>query len=86
MARNLPLGAFGTGTDISFDASVGKAAASELGAITFPNAYSISAASDGYIYVGCSDYVNTGDVYVLTSAGTLHDKFDSQGLNPVRAY
>ena len=86
MARNLPLGAFGTGTDISFDASVGKAAASEQGAITFPNAYSISAASDGYIYVGCSDYVNTGDVYVLTSTGTLHDKFDSQGLNPVRAY
>ena len=51
-----------------------------------PKAYSISAASDGYIYVGCSDYVTTGDVYVLTSAGTFHDKFDSQGLNPIRAY
>ena len=51
-----------------------------------PKAYSISAASDGYIYVGCSDYVTTGDVYVLTSAGTFHDKFDSQGLNPLRAH
>ena len=51
-----------------------------------PKAYSISAASDGYIYVGCSDYVTTGDVYVLTSSGTFHDKFDSQGLNPIRAY
>lgn len=51
-----------------------------------PKAYSISAASDGYIYVGCSDYVTTGDVYVLTPEGRLHDKFDSQGLNPIRAY
>ena len=51
-----------------------------------PKAYSISAASDGYIYVGCSDYMTTGDVYVLTSAGAFYDKFDSQGLNPLRAY
>lgn len=53
---------------------------------TLQKAYSISAAADGYIYVGCSDYVNTGDVYVLTSDGKLHDKFDSQGINPLRAY
>ena len=51
-----------------------------------PNAYSISVARDGYVYVGCSDYVNTGDVYVFTSDGKLHDKFDSQGLNPLKAY
>ena len=51
-----------------------------------PNAYSISATSDGYVYVGCSDYKNTGDVYVFTSEGKLHDKFDSQGLNPLKAY
>lgn len=53
---------------------------------TMPNAYSISATSNGYVYVGCSDYVNTGDVYVFTSEGKLHDKFDSQGLNPLKAY
>jgi hypothetical protein len=53
---------------------------------TMPNAYSISATSDGYVYVGCSDYVNTGDVYVFTSEGKLHDKFDSHGLNPLKAY
>ena len=52
---------------------------------TLPDAYSISAASDGYIYVGCSDYRNTGDVYVFTPEGKLHDKFDSQGLNPLKA-
>ena len=51
-----------------------------------PNAYSISATSDGYVYVGCSDYTNTGDVYVFTPEGKLHDRFDSQGLNPLKAY
>ena len=51
-----------------------------------PDAYSVSAAADGYVYVGCSDYTNTGDVYVFTREGKLHDKFDSQGLNPLKAY
>ena len=53
---------------------------------TLPDAYSISATSDGYVYVGCSDYVTTGDVYVFNSEGRLHDKFDSQGMNPIKAY
>lgn len=53
---------------------------------TLPDAYSISATSDGYVYIGCSDYKNTGDVYVFTPEGKLHDKFDSQGLNPLKAY
>lgn len=51
-----------------------------------PDAYSISATSEGYVYVGCSDYKNTGDVYVFTPEGKLYDKFDSQGLNPLKAY
>ena len=51
-----------------------------------PNAYSISATFDGYVYVGCSDYKTNGDVYVFTQEGKLHDKFDSQGLNPLKAY
>lgn len=51
-----------------------------------PDAYSISAPSDGYVYVGCSDYKNTGDIYVFTREGRLHDRFDSQGLNPIKAY
>ena len=53
---------------------------------TLPDAYSISATTDGFVYVGCSDYKNTGDVYVFTPEGKLHDKFDSQGLNPLKAY
>ena len=50
---------------------------------TMPNAYSISVARDGYIYVGCSDYVSTGDVYVFNSEGRLHDSFDCMGMNPI---
>ena len=51
-----------------------------------PAAYSISAGQDGYVYIGCSDYVNTGDMYVFNSEGKLYDKFDSQGFNPLKAY
>lgn len=50
------------------------------------NAYSLSATSDGYVYVGCSDYKTNGDVYVFNADGMLHDKFDSQGLNPLVSY
>ena len=53
---------------------------------TLPNAYSISVGRDGYVYVGCSDYLNTGDIYVFTPEGKLHDSFDSCGMNPTKAY
>ena len=46
------------------------------------NSYSISAAG-GYVFIGCSDYVNSGDIYVIDAeTGRLYDKFDSQGINP----
>lgn len=51
-----------------------------------PNAYSVSVTSDGYVYVGCSDYLTTGDVFVFTPDGRLYDRFDSQGLNPIKVY
>lgn len=47
------------------------------------NAYSISAASDGNIYVGCSDYKTSGDVYIFDTSGTLLHKIDSHGFNPI---
>ena len=53
---------------------------------SLPNAYSISVGRDGYVYVGCSDYKNTGDIYVFTSEGKLHDSFDSCGMNPQKVY
>lgn len=53
---------------------------------TLPNAYSISAGRDGYVYVGCSDYKNTGDIYVFDSNGKLYDSFDSEGMNPQKVH
>ena len=53
---------------------------------TLQNAYSISVGRDGYVYVGCSDYKNTGDIYVFTAEGKLHDNFDSCGMNPQKVY
>lgn len=46
--------------------------------------YSITADKiSGNVYIGSSDYVSTGDMYVFTSAGVLVDKFDTAGLNPI---
>ncbi|MGM9736305.1 MAG: YncE family protein [Candidatus Cryptobacteroides sp.] len=48
------------------------------------NAYSVSATSDGYVYIGISDYVNNGDIKVFDSNGRLYDSFDTSGLNPLK--
>ena len=51
---------------------------------TMPNAYSISF-SKGHLWVGCSDYKTNGDVYLFdASTGKQVDRFDSQGLNPIK--
>ena len=36
----------------------------------------------GFIYVGTSDYVNTGTIYQFNKAGKLIQSFDSGGINP----
>ena len=36
------------------------------------------------LFVGTSDYVNNGDMYVFTQDGCLFDKFDTGGINPIR--
>ena len=36
----------------------------------------------GFIYVGTSDYVNSGTIYQFDSAGKLIQSFDSGGINP----
>lgn len=45
------------------------------------NYYSLSY-SNGYVFVGASDYKTNGDVYLYKADGTFAGKFDSQGLNP----
>lgn len=48
------------------------------------DSYSISATNE-FIFIGCSNYVNFGDIFVIgVSDGKLYDKFDSQGINPQR--
>ena len=36
----------------------------------------------GYIYIGTSDYVNTGTIYMFDKDGKLLRTFDSGGVNP----
>lgn len=49
-----------------------------------PKAYSLSV-SQHYLAVGCSDYTNTGDVYLFDLAtGKKAASFDSKGINPLK--
>jgi hypothetical protein len=41
---------------------------------------------DGRVYIGTSDYVSEGDMYVFTKDGNLENKFSTGGLNPIGAY
>ena len=36
------------------------------------------------LFVGTSDYVNNGDMYVFTRDGERYDKFDTGGINPIK--
>lgn len=38
----------------------------------------------GYILIGTSDYISTGDVYILTHRGELVHKFDTGAMNPYK--
>ena len=40
----------------------------------------------GNVYIGTSDYVNTGDMFVFSPEGKLLDKLAVSGLNPMGAY
>lgn len=47
--------------------------------------YSISADSkSGDVFVGTSNYTTNGDIYWFGADGALLDKFDTQGLNPLK--
>ncbi|GAB6013018.1 DUF5074 domain-containing protein [Viscerimonas tarda] len=51
------------------------------------NPYSISVnPSNGDVYIGSSDYVTDGDMYIFNQDGQLIKKFDTKGLNPIGAY
>lgn len=66
--------------DIAKDKIIGEfAAVSEI-----PGGYSLFADElTGKVYMGASDYISNGDVYVLESDGAIAGKFDTGALNPV---
>lgn len=50
-----------------------------------PNGYSITAdVTTGNVYIGSSDYISNGDVYVLSAHGDVLDVFDTGALNPAK--
>lgn len=49
----------------------------------FVGYYSISY-SEGLVFVGTSDYVTNGDVFIYDETGSLLRKIDAQGLNPIK--
>lgn len=50
-------------------------------------AYSLKAnPTTGEIYIGTSDYVNTGDMLIFSSEGKKIDQLSLSGLNPMGAY
>ena len=54
---------------------------------TIPNPYHISADRvSGNIYIGSSDYVNRGDMYIYSSEGKLLHQFGVSGINPEGVY
>lgn len=49
-----------------------------------PHGYSIfTDKATEYIYIGTSDYISNGDVYVVSKEGQIKLKFDTGGLNPI---
>lgn len=50
-----------------------------------PNGYSINVdPNNGNIYIGCSDYVSNGDVYILSPNGEILGSFDTGAINPAK--
>ena len=48
------------------------------------NGYSIFADEvTGNVYIGASDYINNGDVYIVSPDGHVLDSFDTGALNPI---
>lgn len=67
-----------------FDTVKDKLAGEFVPSADIPNGYSIFADKiSGDVYIGTSDYISNGDVYILSSDGEIRTKFDTGGLNPI---
>jgi len=54
---------------------------------TIPNPYHISAdKADGTVYIGSSDYISRGDIYIYSAEGRFLHKSGVSGINPEGVY
>ena len=71
-------------TYYSFDTAKDKLVGELVSPADIPNGYSVFADKvTGDVYIGTSDYISSGDVYVLSAEGEILFKFDTGGLNPI---
>ncbi|MFI3247909.1 MAG: hypothetical protein R3Y39_02145 [Rikenellaceae bacterium] len=72
------------GNVYAYDTTTGGITTFITDGTSISNMYSISAnVENGELYVGTSDYTNTGDVYVLNADGTLNTTI-GVGMNPMK--
>lgn len=71
-------------TYYTFDTTKDKLVGELVSPADIPNGYSVFADKvTGDVYIGTSDYISSGDVYVLSAEGEILFKFDTGGLNPI---
>lgn len=46
--------------------------------------YSLGSNAQGVIFIGTSDYISTGDIYIFDSIGSEYAHMDTGGLNPIK--
>ena len=67
--------------DIATDSIDGELVSPQL----VPNGYSLAVDPiSGNIYIGTSDYINNGDMYIVSAAGEVLKKFDTGAINPYK--
>lgn len=67
-----------------FDTAKDKITGELVSSGQIPHGYSIFTDTlTEYIYIGTSDYISNGDVYVLSKEGEIKLKFDTGALNPI---
>lgn len=71
-------------TYYTFDTTKDKLIGELVSVSDVPNGYCIYADEvSGDVYIGSSDYISNGDVYVVSSDGTIKASFDTGAMNPI---
>ena len=67
-----------------FDTEKDKVVGELISPADVPCGYCIFADNiTGDVYISTSDYISSGDIYVLSPEGEILMKFDSGGMNPI---